>query len=288
MNAFKSGKVDILIATDVAARGIDVDDVDAVFNFDLPQDVEYYIHRIGRTGRAGKSGVSYTLVSGRHQIRSLKEIELHIKSKIKLKKIPSMDEINEMRYDKLTKKLTNALKENNFRKYEFLIDKLMESDYTSVEIACAALSLLVDNTNDDTQLDKLIASYKTDSRKKAVKLSPISPWKKEKGIKSGKLERDEKFKKSNNFEGDMQSFVFNVGNNEKVTAKNIVTAITDETGLPRSVVGTITIHNTHSIVEISRNFSKSVIKELNGYTLKGTKLIVKTKRNKKKNKLAEN
>jgi len=96
MSSFKNGKVDILIATDVAARGIDVDDIDAVFNFDLPQDVEYYIHRIGRTGRAGKAGTSYTFVSGRRQIYALKDIEKHIKTKIDLKSIPSSTEVNEV------------------------------------------------------------------------------------------------------------------------------------------------------------------------------------------------
>jgi len=265
MNAFKNGKVDILIATDVAARGIDVDDVDAVFNFDLPQDVEYYIHRIGRTGRAGKSGVSYTLVSGRHQIRSLKEIEQHIKSKIKLKKIPSIDEINEVRNDKLIEKLTNVLNENNFRKYEFLIDKMMERDFTSVEIASAALHLLVNDSNDDFGLDSLIEKQKDVNKKPPKKSKPETPWKKE---------------KSNDKE--MASFVFNVGHDTKVTAKNIVTAVTDETGLPKSVVGAIIMHNTHSIVELSKNYAELICNELKGRSIKGVKLTIKSKRNKKK------
>lgn len=72
LDLFKSGQIDILVATDVAARGIDVDNIDAVFNFDLPQDTEYYVHRIGRTGRAGKSGRAYTLITGRKQFYSMR------------------------------------------------------------------------------------------------------------------------------------------------------------------------------------------------------------------------
>ena len=88
MQAFKSGRTPILIATDVAARGIDVDDVDAVYNFDIPQDYEYYIHRIGRTGRAGKSGMSYTLAAGRRQVFQVRDISRFIGAPIAHKPLP--------------------------------------------------------------------------------------------------------------------------------------------------------------------------------------------------------
>ena len=81
MDDFRSGKVDILIATDVAARGIDVDDVDMVFNYDIPQDEEYYVHRIGRTGRAGRSGMALSFISGK-EVYKLKDIERYFKTKI--------------------------------------------------------------------------------------------------------------------------------------------------------------------------------------------------------------
>jgi len=265
MNAFKNGKVDILIATDVAARGIDVDDIDAVFNFDLPQDVEYYIHRIGRTGRAGKAGVSYTLVSGRQQINALKEMERYIKSKIEQKKIPSINEINEVRNDKLIEKLSKVLKDNDFRKYEFLIDKLMESDYTSVEIASAALYLLSENTHDDVQLDNLIEKQKP------------------KGFKERTITLDKKMKaKVSDSKSGMACFVINVGNDDKITAKNLVVAITGKTGLPSSVIGVITIRNTHSVVEISKNYADLVYREMRGCAINGKVVTIKSKRNKKK------
>ena len=269
MNAFKNGKVDILIATDVAARGIDVDDIDHVFNFDLPQDLEYYIHRIGRTGRAGKAGVSYTFVSGRQQIRALKEIERHIKSKIEFKKIPSIDELKEARNDKLIENLTEVLKNKDLRKYEFLTDRLMESDYTSVEIACAAMHLLLsENTENDTQLDFLIEKQKIENARKS------SPSKTNKFT-------EQKFKTSK-ARGNMASYILNVGNNDKVSAKHIVAAITGETGLPGSIIGEITIYNSHAMVDISQKYADRVFRDMKGCVIRGKPTTIKLIKSKKR------
>ena len=98
MDDFRSGKTEILIATDVAARGIDVDGVDIVFNYDLPQDEEYYVHRIGRTGRAGKSGLALSFISGR-EVYKLKDIERYCKTKILAKPIPSLDDVENFHFD---------------------------------------------------------------------------------------------------------------------------------------------------------------------------------------------
>ena len=277
MNAFKSGKVDILIATDVAARGIDVDDIDAVFNFDLPQDEEYYIHRIGRTGRAGKKGASHTLVSGRQQIYALKEIEKHIKSKIELKAIPSIDEVNEVRNDKLIDKLIDVLKNNTFRKYEFLIDKIMESDFTTVEIASAALYFLSENTNDDSQLDDLIEQQKTANIKKLRSKNRNT----DRNVIPEKTKT--RFKAADSKSG-LVCFVLNVGNDDKVAAKHIVAAITGKTGLPGSVIGNIVIHNNHALVDISKNYSDHFLREMKGCTIKGKPVSIKSKRIKNKTK----
>ena len=149
MDQFKKGKVEILIATDVAARGIDVDDVEAVFNYDIPQDGEYYVHRIGRTGRAGKTGSSHTLVAGRRQIYALKDIERYTKSKIELRPVPSIDEVREIKNDRVTEQITTVLGSDGFHRQKPLVDALMEQDFTSVDIACAALQLLSETLNEN-------------------------------------------------------------------------------------------------------------------------------------------
>ena len=148
MKSFKSGKVEILIATDVAARGIDVDDVEAVYNFDLPQDGESYVHRIGRTGRAGRSGSSHTFVVGRRQIAALKDIERYTKSKIELRPIPSISEVQEAKDDRLTVRVAEALEGDGFHRQATLVDALMDRGFTSVDIACAALQILSDSLAD--------------------------------------------------------------------------------------------------------------------------------------------
>lgn len=142
MNAFKSGKSDILVATDVAARGIDVDDVDDVYNFDIPQDVEYYVHRIGRTGRAGKSGTAHILVCGRKQIMELRNIEKFTKAKIEPRQLPTIDNIEDARNEVLIRELTKELKKGMRHDFNGVIDSLGSEGFTTVEILNVALSLL--------------------------------------------------------------------------------------------------------------------------------------------------
>ena len=282
MSSFKGGKVDILIATDVAARGIDVDDIDAVFNFDLPQDSEYYIHRIGRTGRAGKSGTSYTFVTGRRQIYALKDIETHIKTKIDLKTIPSSDEVNEVRSDKLIKNIMTALDESTaYRKYEHLADKLMEMGFTSVQIACAALSLLSEHQDDDTQFDDMILQQKAEkARKKKDRVLPFLPLKKEKNKVDIKKSKPADAIVKNT--GDMTSFILSVGLDDRVSAKHIMTALTAEAGLPSKAIGKIAVHNTHAIVDIASSYAEIAVKKMRGYVVNGKAVSMKLKRAKKK------
>ena len=110
MKNFRSGKTEILVATDVAARGIDVDDVEVVFNYDLPQDDEYYVHRIGRTGRAGKTGKAFSFVKGK-EVYKLKEIMRYCKTRIYAQPIPSKRDVEEARCDKIMEQLDQIMEE---------------------------------------------------------------------------------------------------------------------------------------------------------------------------------
>lgn len=141
MQGFKSSKNRILIATDVAARGIDIYDVDIVFNFDLPQSSEYYLHRIGRTGRAGKAGLAITLISSAAQQKALWEIKREIKSDIKKSSLPHPASIK----DKLTESFIEELKiymgKNNYEKYIKHVKKLNNEGYLSENIAAALIAM---------------------------------------------------------------------------------------------------------------------------------------------------
>ncbi len=141
MNRFRNAKTDILIATDVAARGIDVDDIEAVFNYDVPQDIEYYVHRIGRTGRAGRKGRSFTLVSGR-DIYKIRDIERACKTKVKCRRIPSADDVTEIKVQKcLTEALEIMHDKDILPVMKYIEQKIDDEDITAMELAAAFLKL---------------------------------------------------------------------------------------------------------------------------------------------------
>ena len=135
MRDFKSGRIRLLIATDVAARGIDVEDVDAVFNYDVPQELEYYVHRIGRTGRAGREGASYTLVAGRVQLSHLREIERYIHAQIEERPLPTTASILEQRETEFKNSLKEQLSEGIDEKWLAFIDSLELEGIAAREIA---------------------------------------------------------------------------------------------------------------------------------------------------------
>ena len=154
MNLFRGGRTAVLIATDVAARGIDVDDVEAVFNYDVPDDIEYYVHRIGRTGRAGKTGRSFTLVTGR-DMRKLREIERVCHTKIKERSIPSAADITSVKSEKVLGEALETMQNKNLDKtMEFLQGKLEEGEYTALELAAAFMKMKMGDDIKDIKMEK--------------------------------------------------------------------------------------------------------------------------------------
>lgn len=153
MNGFRKGFVDILIATDVAARGIDVDDVEAVFNYDIPQDIEYYVHRIGRTGRAGKTGRAFTLVVGR-DIYKIRDIERVCRTKIKPRTVPSAGDINNAKADNVIREAVEHIKEDNlYTMMKIVESKLDDEDFTAMELAAALLKMQMGEEVEEMKLD---------------------------------------------------------------------------------------------------------------------------------------
>lgn len=154
MNLFKNGHAAILIATDVAARGIDVDNVEAVFNFDVPEDIEYYVHRIGRTGRAGKAGRSFTMVVGR-EVYKMREIERICHTKIKERKIPSAADITARKADKILKEAETVIQEQNVEKaLEFIEERCMQGEYDALLYAAAFMKMKLGDEIEDIKVEK--------------------------------------------------------------------------------------------------------------------------------------
>ncbi len=230
MGKFRNGQIEILVATDVAARGIDVDDIEAVFNYDVPNDDEYYVHRIGRTGRAGRTGQAFTFVSGR-EIYQLRDIQKFTKTKIEQHKIPSLADVEEIRTDMFLDKVKSVVNNNDLRKYIHLVEKLMEEDYTSVETAAALLMMFMNKESATEDSEELFGDT---------------------GASSG-----------------MVRFFMNIGRKQKVKAKDIVRGIAEETGLSSQLIGKIDIFDKFSFVEIPEANAREFLSSMNRARIKG-------------------
>jgi ATP-dependent RNA helicase DeaD len=147
MNGFRNGTVEILVATDVAGRGIDVNNVEAVFNYDLPRDDEDYVHRIGRTARAGKSGIAFTFIVGK-QIYNLKRIERANGTQIIRQPIPTMDELEATRINAYLTKVGEIIEAGHLSKYINQVEMLMGEEYTSIDVSAALLKLIMEKENE--------------------------------------------------------------------------------------------------------------------------------------------
>lgn len=144
MNKFRRGDIEILVATDVAARGIDVANVQAVFNYDVPQNPEYYVHRIGRTARAGNIGYAFTLVDGKEQ-RMLDNIRKTTKSKIKKQKIPSYKEMSEIKNKLIFEEVKNIIKNDDLNNYTKSVKNLTRKNLSTLQVAAALLKMVRDD-----------------------------------------------------------------------------------------------------------------------------------------------
>jgi ATP-dependent RNA helicase DeaD len=141
MGRFRSSAIEFLVATDVAARGIDVENVEVVFNYDIPWDEEDYVHRIGRTGRAGRSGRAFSLIAGR-EIYKLQSIERYTRMKIPRQQVPSLEVVEEKRTNAFFERIRNTLQKGEFQKETRIVDRLLEQGFSSTDIACALVHQL--------------------------------------------------------------------------------------------------------------------------------------------------
>ncbi|OGI02431.1 MAG: RNA helicase [Candidatus Melainabacteria bacterium GWF2_37_15] len=154
MRGFRNGTVEVLVATDVAGRGLDVNDVEAVFNYDLPRDDEDYVHRIGRTARAGKSGTAFTFITGK-QIYNLKRIERLNGFQVQRQNVPTINELESTRINYLAKKIKKIITEGHISNYINQVELLMGEDYTSLDVAAVLLKFALDKENQgfDSSID---------------------------------------------------------------------------------------------------------------------------------------
>ena len=255
----KSGKLDILIATDVAARGLDVDRITHVVNYDIPYDTESYVHRIGRTGRAGRTGDAILFVSPREK-RLLSNIEQATKQKVAEMQLPSTEFINNARITRFKQRITDTLAAEELSFYSQLINQYqVEHDVPAIDIASALAKLLQGNT-------PLLLKDKDASKK--------SHKEKEHGQRDQDKDRGPKREKSRAGDVAMELFRIEVGRNDNVKPGNIVGAIANETGIDGDHIARIKIEETYSTVELPAGMPKDLFQALKKVRVVGKALNI--------------
>lgn len=240
MNGFRNGKTDILVATDVAARGIDVDDIEAVFNYDVPQDDEYYVHRIGRTGRAGREGRAFTFVVGK-EVYKLKDIQRYCKTKIIVQPIPSVNDVANIKAEKILDNIDNIVKNEDLSKMIDLIEtRINDEDYTSLDIAAAFLKIMMGEETDQAESGRSVYDDYGDT-----------------GAEAG-----------------MVRLFINIGKKQNARPGDILGAIAGETGMPGKLIGTIDMYDKYTFVEVPREHASEVIQVMKDAKIKGKSINI--------------
>jgi len=275
MDKFRRRGFEFLIATDVAARGLDVDDLEVVFNFDLPNDAEDYTHRIGRTGRAGKKGMAFTFVAGR-EIYKLQGMIHYARLKIRRERVPSLDEVEEAKGNVFFERLRTTLDEKKFRSHDQMIDRLLEQGYTSTDIASALIHLM-QGQGQPAEPEKKTAKARAEHIAANEAPPPSAPVRRDppappSGDKFAAQKRSFDRKPRTGREPGFATVSFNVGRAHLITPADLVGKIAGVTRLPASVVGAIDIHEDHTLVDVAADQAELVVARLAGIRVKNQSL----------------
>ncbi|MFL5731253.1 MAG: DEAD/DEAH box helicase [Cytophagaceae bacterium] len=280
MSKFRNGNTNILVATDVAARGIDVENVDAVFNYDLPMDFEYYVHRIGRTGRAGKSGKAFSFVTGRNDSHRLRDIEGYTKVKIKQAEVPSPTDMVHMKKVKLVEKMKKVGESKNIGKYEEMLEDFRAEGFTLHQLAAILLKMSLGLDDEKKKSVTETPQREFSDNRKMRRERERTGERGDRGDRSErdrdrpKRERDPKFKERGGSNGKMVRLFINVGKMDKVRPGDIVGAITGETGIEGDSIGVIDIYDKFSFVEVPKTVVDQVLDGMNDNSIKGRKVSI--------------
>lgn len=269
MNSFRNGRTEILVATDVAARGIDVDDVEAVFNYDIPQDDEYYVHRIGRTGRAGRTGIAFSFVVGR-EVYKLRDIQRYCKTKIIPQAVPSLDDITEIKAEKILEQAGCVMNEMDLSPIVHILEKkLLEEDYTSLELAAALLRMHMGESNEDIIIDS----------RPARSLDDLDSWggKDQRGRRDGRYgrgrdargQRSGRGGRGRSQDNGMARLFLNVGRDQNIKPGDVLGAIAGESGISGRMIGSIDMYDKYTFVEVPEDCAGEVLECMKRVKIRG-------------------
>lgn len=264
MDRFKKGNVDILIATDVAARGIDIKNVDLVVNYDLPQEDEQYVHRIGRTGRAGRTGKSYSFAFGR-DLDKIRNIERYAKCTIEESPIPKYSDVKEKMLETYVDGISQREVPSDLEAYLHVVDKIKE---TGMEIETFLALVLKENLvlSDDDQIN-----YQDYDRKQRTRSSERGSERGDRGDR-GDRGSDRSGGRSKKVESGMVRFHINVGKKSKARVADIVGAVAGECDIAGKKIGSIDLFDNYTFFEVPEKYEKTVLKKMTNVKIKGKKV----------------
>jgi len=271
LKRFRDGSVELLVATDVAARGLDIDEIDIVFNYDLPADPEDYVHRIGRTGRAGRSGRAVSFVFGR-DIYRLQSIERYTRHVIRRERIPSVEQVEGRRADLIFDTLKERLENGKFDTYQDNIDRLLEQGHTPTDIAGALATMLRESSGREGSMIEEDREPERPARREKTRDDRFS---REERPPRGEFQREDRGPKPKFERGPipqeqgMTRLFISLGKNQGVLPKDIVGMMYREGGLPDGSLGRITLFPKHTLVDVPENFADQAIRNMRNSKLRG-------------------
>jgi len=289
---FRKRGLDFLVATDVAARGLDVDDVEVVFNYDLPHDGDDYIHRIGRTGRAGRSGRAITFVSGR-ELYKMQNIIRFTKGKIRRERIPTEEEVEKKRANSFYDSLQKTLEEGKYEKQDALIGRLLDQGYVATDIASALMHLFGDDAVKPVEpiRDRYVAPHREEfrpERRDYPDRAERRDYQERPQERSERFDRHERRPaspgtglKTDRTQGDvshepgMTRLTLGVGRDHNIQPGDVVGVIVGITKLPKDTVGVIRLQTKQTFVDVADEHADLIVSKLNGIEFKGRKLWAK-------------
>ena len=240
MKRFRDGKSELLVATDVAARGLDINNVTHVINFDIPQDPVSYVHRIGRTGRVGRKGVAITLIAPK-EYRQLRLIENLIKTRIRRQELPSRADISERQAENIKNQLIKLIQSNRLGNYRAIVGELLE-EYDSTDVAAAALKFAVEGASAEERIED-------------------------------QEQEDIHFENTGAAVG-MVRFFMNIGRIQQIRPQDIIRWIADESGIPGNIIGIINIYDKFTFAEVPVEYASRVLSCMHQAMIKGRRVSV--------------
>jgi ATP-dependent RNA helicase DeaD len=260
MNKFRAAKTDLLIATDVAARGLDIDHLSHVFNYDLPAEAESYVHRIGRTGRAGREGTAITFAEPREH-RLLKNIEFLTKQKIEIATVPTVADLRTRRLELTKASLRERLVAGDYDDVRVVVESLCD-EFDVVDVAAAAVKLLHSATDGDGEDVEIAAPVLHESKPKSQSPNPKS----------------QRGARGRGFDGAMVRLFIGAGRRDQIRPGDLVGAITGEAGVESNVLGAIQITDGFSLIEVPEMLADQIIAAMRGAQLRGKRVTIRRDR----------